>query len=128
LACDLAPLVVDRRERDRYLECLDRANEGDLRPLIRFLAELEIVALRSELERPVTAEQARAGRGALAVLDAGITRLRELSGAAGAQERAAKVAEQAGALHGKVDSWLRSMAARLESRLRDGIDPQPAPR
>jgi len=49
LKYDLAPLVVDRRERDRYLRCLDRANEGDLRRLVRFFAELEIVALRSAI-------------------------------------------------------------------------------
>src|SRR5690606_25547024 len=65
---DLAPLVVDRRERDRYLRCLDEANAGDLRPLIRFFAELEIVALRSELEQPATAEAAATAQGAVAVL------------------------------------------------------------
>jgi Fic family protein len=35
LSNNLAPLVVDRRERVRYITCLDLANEGDLRSLIR---------------------------------------------------------------------------------------------
>lgn len=120
---DLAPLVVDRRERDRYLRSLDQANHGDLRPLIRFFAELEIVALRSELEQPATVEVS-AGRGALAVLDAGIDRLRELRNATGAQERSQRVAGLADSVHARVDAWFREMAATLEARLRDGVDPQ----
>lgn len=120
---NLAPLVVDRRERDRYLRSLDQANHGDLRPLIQFFAELEIVALRSELEQPTLIE-ASPGRGALAVLDAGIDRLRELGGATGAAERAERVAGLAGSLHERVTDWFRGMATTLQQRLRDGVDPQ----
>jgi hypothetical protein len=120
---DLAPLVVDRRERDRYLHSLDLANHGDLRPLIRFLAELEIVALRSELEQPTIVEAAP-GRGALAVLDAGIERLRELRDATGAPERAERAAGLASAVHERVNGWFRDMATSLEARLRDGADPR----
>lgn len=120
---DLAPLVVDRRERDRYLQSLDQANLGDLRPLVSFFSELEIVALRSELEQPVALEIG-AGRGALAVLDAGIDRLRELKSAVGTQERAERVTALAGAVHTKVNDWLQQMARTLEARLRDGVDPQ----
>jgi len=39
-----APLVVDRHHRTRYLEALDRANEGDLRDLVALFARLEIRA------------------------------------------------------------------------------------
>ena len=118
---DLAPLVVDRRERDRYLQSLNQANLGDLRPLVSFFAELEIVALRSELEQPVAIDLP-GGRGALAVLDAGIDRLRELKNAAGAQERGERVAALASSIHAKIGVWLQQMATTLESRLRDGVD------
>lgn len=47
-----APLVVDRYHRTRYIESLDRANDGDLRDLIGLFARLESSALASELERP----------------------------------------------------------------------------
>lgn len=52
LRANFAPLVVDRRQRDRYLKTLDRANDGDLAPFARLLAELEIAALRSAIELP----------------------------------------------------------------------------
>jgi hypothetical protein len=120
---DLAPLVVDRRERTRYLESLDLGNEGDLRPLVRFFAELEIVALRSELERPVAAEQAlAAGAGALAVLEAGIGRLRELRSASGTADRAQRIAALASEIQQKIHSWLDGMREKINSLLRDGVD------
>ncbi|MFB9596972.1 Fic family protein [Saccharothrix longispora] len=120
---DLAPLVVDRRERNRYLECLDKANEGDLRPLVRFFAELEIVALRSELERPIAAEQALAsGGGALAVLEAGIERLRELRSAGGTGDRAAAVAALAAEVQSRIHAWLDDMCGKISALLRAGVD------
>lgn len=124
LKCDLAPLVVDRRERDRYLRCLDSANEGDLRPLARFFAELEIVALRSELERPpVDVSTAEPAVGALAVLGAGIDRLRVLRAESGASERAARVADLAAAVQERVDAWMTEMAARFGEMLQE-VDAQ----
>ncbi|MFE2755798.1 Fic family protein [Actinosynnema sp. NPDC059335] len=120
---DLAPLVVDRRERTRYLRCLDQANEGDLRPLVRFFAELEIGALRSELERPVAAEHALAeGGGALTVLEAGIGRLRELRAAGGTVDRSARVAALADGIQRKINAWLEGMRDRIGALLREGID------
>jgi prophage maintenance system killer protein len=122
---DLAPLVVDRRERTRYLLCLDRANEGDLRPLVRFFAELEIAALRSELERPVAADHAlAAGGGALAVLEAGIGRLREVHSASGTADRAARASALANALQTKVNDWLEDMKGKIGELLREGVDPR----
>lgn len=35
------PLVVTRYDRSRYIDTLDAANDGDLRPLIRLIAELQ---------------------------------------------------------------------------------------
>jgi Fic family protein len=124
LKCDLAPLVVDRRERDRYLNSLDRANEGDLRPLIRFFAELEIVALRSELERPAQVAANGVTGGALAVLDAGIGRLRQLRDETGAPVRAEKVANLAAEIHERVNSWLSDMSEKFATRLKGYVDAQ----
>lgn len=120
---DLAPIVVDRRERDRYLRSLDQANEGNLRPLVRFFSELEIVALRSELERPVPVGAPEPG-GALAVLEAGIDRLRRLQGESGAAERREKIATLANGIHERVGTWLGEMAQKFGTVLTEGIDPQ----
>ena len=49
LKAEYAPLVVDRTVREGDIATLDAENLGDLRPLIRFFAELEKVALRAEL-------------------------------------------------------------------------------
>jgi Fic family protein len=73
---DYAPLVVDRRRRDEYLRALDLANAGDLAPLVRLFAGLEIVALRSELTLPKMAPTAP--EGALSVAQAYVERLRAL--------------------------------------------------
>lgn len=121
LRADLAPLVVDRRERDTYLRALDAANDGDLRPLIRFFARLEIVALRSELERPVehpivTVEAAPAG-GALAVLSAGVERLQGLRDTSSAAERSVATAALAGSIQTNVIAWLRNMGEQFERTL-----------
>lgn len=47
-----APLVVDRTRRSEYLSALDAANTGDPAPLVRLFADLERIALVSELQRP----------------------------------------------------------------------------
>ncbi|KLL12828.1 hypothetical protein BL254_07600 [Protofrankia sp. BMG5.30] len=69
-----APLVVDRFTRADYIAALDRANDGDLRDLVRLFARLEIVALRSELERPARPETD--GAGAVDVARSYVGRLR----------------------------------------------------
>src|SRR5207249_1454010 len=79
--------------------------------------------LRSELERPVSAEHALvAGGGALSVLDAGIARLRELRTTGGITERKEKSQELANALQDKVDGWLQQMAISFQERLNQGLD------
>ncbi len=122
LSGNLAPLVVDRRERDRYITCLDQANEGDLRPLIRFFAELEIVALRSELERPALELSGGQNDGALAVADAHIARLRSLRAEAGAVERGRRIDELASAISGDIGNWLTKFAEEIQEKYRQ-IDP-----
>ncbi len=120
LSANLAPLVVDRRERDRYLTCLDTANDGDLRPLVRFFAELEIVALRSELERPAVPVAAKTG--ALATIDAHIARLRNLRSESGVQERRSKIEALATGVHTRINTWLSAFGEAVQARFRE-IDP-----
>ena len=50
LQAKMAPLVVDRETREEYIKALDRANDGDLEPLIRLFGRLEEVALQSEMD------------------------------------------------------------------------------
>ncbi len=116
LSDNLAPLVVDRRERDRYIRCLDDANEGDLRPLIRFFAELEIVVLRSEIERPTQEYATKQSGGALAVLDAHIEHLRALQSETGAEERRERVERLASTLHLKLVGWMEEFAEQVQRR------------
>ncbi|GHJ49744.1 hypothetical protein Cs7R123_70860 [Catellatospora sp. TT07R-123] len=69
-----APLVVDRRNRPDYIAALDAANDGDLRPLVHLFAQLQIVAMRAELERPALVAPVQSG--AVAVVRAHVERLR----------------------------------------------------
>ena len=47
------PIVVDERSRNRYIDALDRANDGDLIPLGRLFSKLVIRSIRRELEEPI---------------------------------------------------------------------------
>lgn len=122
LRADLAPLVVDRRDRTRYLDCLDRANEGDLRPLARFFAELEIVALRNEIEAPVVIGPETAAKGALAVLSAGAERLRNRVSQQPEPAVTDAITALAQTVHTRIERWLREMSVSIAHELADGID------
>jgi fido (protein-threonine AMPylation protein) len=41
-----APLVVDRNQRADYLDALDEANEGDLRPLVRLFGAVQALVVK----------------------------------------------------------------------------------
>lgn len=87
---DYAPLVVDRLSREDYISALDYANDGDLAPLVRLFAGLEIVALRSELEESAITPP---GAGAVDIARSRVDRLRTLR-----QESLRDRADQAAAL------------------------------
>lgn len=115
-----APLVVNRTDRGAYLDALDQANHGDLRGLIRLFARLEIVALRSELERP--AEPAIEGTGALSVARAYAHQLRAHR-EVGHTERATQAEVLAGTLHEKVIAYLDELGTGVRDQFREA-DPQ----
>lgn len=106
-----APLVVDRRRRDDYLRALDTANDKDLTALVRFFAELEVTALRSELERPAIA--VAQPTAAVEVARAYAERLLDLQAASSAERarRAETLAEQ---VHRRVEAYLNAEADQLE--------------
>ena len=45
----LFPVVVERDDRGRYIECLEAADRGDLTPLVQFLSKLQRQAIESAL-------------------------------------------------------------------------------
>lgn len=47
---DHPPIVVDRRDRNRYFSALDAANQDDPAPLIRLFIELLARSIRAEME------------------------------------------------------------------------------
>jgi hypothetical protein len=116
---DYAPLVVDRRRRDEYLHALDLANAGDLAPLVRLFAGLEIVALRSELAPSAVA--AVAGAGAVNVAQAYVERLRALR-ETDAVRLAADAASLATAVSTRIGAHVESLGEQLERTFAE-IDP-----
>jgi Fic family protein len=110
-----APLVVDRTRRDEYLAALDAANDGDLAKLARLFCDLEIVALRSELNPPV---ETVASGGAVSVARAYATRIRDLRQARD-EERQALAVELAADIHGRLQGHLRRLGRELRSAFRE---------
>lgn len=117
---DYAPLVVDRRRREEYLEALDKANAGDLAPLTRLFAGAEISALRSELTLPARA--ASTTDSAVGVAQAYVERLRALR-ETDLVKLAADAVRLAGEVSDRVTTHVQSLAEDLERTFRD-IDPE----
>lgn len=114
-----APLVVDRRQRETYIRALDAANDGDIADLVRFFAQLEIVALNSTLTRPVAAGPA--ATDPTAVIRDYTRRLRELRQASLAELRDA-TERLAREVHAQIVGYLDDQANSLRTELRT-VDP-----
>jgi Fic family protein len=109
-----APLVVDRTRRDEYIASLDAANEGDLSRLVRLFAELEIVALRSELHQPAEMPAGSAVNVARAYAER-IRQAREVRH----EERRRMADTLAGDLHTWLLERLPRFAAELEEAFKE---------
>lgn len=110
-----APVVVEGSRRTEYLDKLDAANRGDLVPLIRFFADLERIALVSELQRSVSV-----GPTAVDVARGYAERIRAEKTAAD-EMRATEVSDLASELQIRIKGEL----SRLGEQLRDafsGVD------
>lgn len=110
LSSHYAPLVVDRYSRADYLSALDRASGGDLRDLVRLFARLEVVALRSELERPSVTTAA--GSSAVDVAGAYVARLKALRTGASA-DRTRRTEDLAAAVNARLQEQLGDLAQAL---------------
>ncbi|MBC8091078.1 MAG: Fic family protein [Pseudonocardia sp.] len=114
-----APLVVERTQRTPYIAALDKANGGDLRDLVLLFAGMEIVALRSELERPTRAVDV--ADGAVEVARSSVRRLRTLR----AQHDAGKAAAAnvlASALIRRITEYLTTVSDAIRQDFAD-LDP-----
>lgn len=103
-----APLVVDRHHRGAYLTALDRANDGDLNPLVQLFTSLESSALASELEQPEATPGGTSGQVAH-TLAAQLAHRREQ--AKGAQRVAMNT--RTTAVFGGVRQWMTSKHTEL---------------
>lgn len=74
LSANYAPLVVDRNRHAEYLTALNAGNNGDLGPLTHLFAQLEMVALTSEIQLPL--REARVGESPSEVARSYVERLR----------------------------------------------------
>jgi Fic/DOC family len=117
---DYAPLVVDRRRRDEYLEALDKANAGDLAPLVRLFAGAEITALRSELTLP--AWMPSISTSVVGVAQAYVERLRALRETDIARLGAQSI-RLASTVSERITEHVQALAEELERTFRE-IDPE----
>ncbi|MBG0813338.1 Fic family protein [Planomonospora sp. ID82291] len=115
-----APLVVDRSQRTRYIDALDQANGGDLAPLVRLFARLEISALRFELEAPAVLREAASGAAGVARAHADRlrARLREKT-----SDRTAPAVRLADVLQARILRYLRQQGDALRDAF-TSVDPK----
>jgi hypothetical protein len=105
--------------RGPYIDALDGANDGDLRDLVRLFGRLEIVALRSELDRPV--EVRREGVGAIEVARAYASRLRTLQASA-ESERARDTETLAQGAQERIFNYLDELGGNVRDQFQE-FDP-----
>ena len=110
-----APLVIDRFHRSEYIDALEVANTGDLRPLNRLFVRLESSALASELERleqPAASGVAVEVAHTLAAQIAAHRQKRE-------SELQQKLRVRGKALGARLGSWLKRKKQELQAVFKD---------
>lgn len=111
-----APIAVDRVQRTEYIAALDEANDGDLRPLVRFFARIEEKALRAELQTPLSRLPESAGAVAVARAYASRLKAREVENQV---LKARKSAELADVLHGRLIKFMDNTARQVQDAFRE---------
>lgn len=114
LRAHYAPIVVDRGRREDYIQRLDKANDGDLEPLIELFAELERRAMVQQFQAPI---QVSIGAGVLGVARAAAAKLADLQQAAVAQ-RKQRFADVAVRVQDSVIAYLEDLRPGLEETFR----------
>lgn len=98
------PMVVDRRNRNRYLEALDQANDGDLIPLGRLFSKLVMRSIRRELEEPIPEPVPQTARAVARAFARSLDqRKREET-----ERRELAVHIRARQIHGQIGAWFRN--------------------
>jgi len=118
LRAEYAPVVVSRDSRDDYLEALDRANDGDLAPLVLFIAAREQAAMLRQFQAPIAQ---RPFGSVLDVARGAARRLEELQREADTRT-AASFAAAASGLHTRLVDHMTWLAAELEKTFREVAD------
>ncbi len=97
------PLVVDRENRDSYLNALDKANDGDLTPLGRLFTTLAMRSIRRELEEPIPDPLPQTAREVARAFAQSLERKHHEE----AEQKELAVHIRAGQLHGRIAAWFK---------------------
>ena len=95
------PLVVDRENRDTYLDALDKANDGDLTPLGKLFTKLAMRSIRRELEEPIPGPLPQTAREVARAFAQSLERKRHEE----AEQKELAVHIRASQLHGRMGAW-----------------------
>lgn len=104
------PLVVDRDSRDRYLQALDQANDGDLTPLGRLFCKLAMRSIRRELEEPVPEPVPQTARAVARAFARSLGRKEQEE----AERKELAVHIRAREIHSRIGVWFEQTEADLE--------------
>lgn len=119
LRAKYAPIVVTNDQREDYIDALDAANQGDIRPLVRLFAGLELVALKSEISVPVS--RGSAASGAVPVARELVSRLNDRR-ASDQVQRALITEKLASDVQARIIDELARLASDLKLEFR-AVDP-----
>lgn len=111
-----APIAVDRLQRVEYIDALDAANDGDLKPLVRFFARIEEKALRAELQAPLSPVPESTGAVAVAKAYASRLKAREVENQAVKAQESEKLASD---VHQRLNGFLQRTAHQVQEAFRE---------
>ncbi len=109
------PMVVDRHSRNRYIEALDRANDGDLIPLGRLFAKLAMRSIRRELEEPIPKPVPQTARAVARAFARSLERSKQER----QERRLAAVQIRARQVHGQIGVWFANTLEGVKEDFQD---------
>lgn len=110
------PLVVDRENRDTYLDALDKANDEDLTPLGKLFTKLAMRSIRRELEEPIPGPLPQTAREAARAFAQSLERKRYEE----AEQKELAVHIRANQLHGHMGAWFKENEGHLREIFTEG--------
>ena len=109
----LFPLVVTREDRPAYLEALEKADDGDLKPLVNLVAKLQITQFRKASTISETLSHEEDVQAALASLGKAADKI-----ASDRREKFKKVFEHANAIEKNLADRLKAISPDVKEILR----------